>query len=79
MYVIINDTSDEVDNENNQVINLFNLERGANHRADGETELAVADREKFYLSSEEWRMIKATVNHDATIPADSRREVLMGY
>jgi hypothetical protein len=53
MYVIINDTSEEVDNENNPVINPHNLERGANHRADGETESAVADREKVYLSAEE--------------------------
>jgi hypothetical protein len=37
MYVIINDTSEEVDNENNLVINPHNLERGANHKADGET------------------------------------------
>jgi hypothetical protein len=79
MYVIINDTSEEVDNENNPVINPHNLERGVNHRADGETESAVADREKVYLPAEEWHMIKAIVNHGAIIPADSRREVLMGY
>jgi hypothetical protein len=71
MYVIINDTSEEVDNENNPVINPHNLERGANHRADGETESAVADREKVYLSAEKWRMIKAAINHCAAIPADS--------
>jgi hypothetical protein len=53
MYVIINDTSEEVDNENNPVINPHNLERGVNHRADGETESAVADREKVYLPAEE--------------------------
>jgi hypothetical protein len=79
VYVIINDTSEEVDDENNPVINLHNLERGFNYTADGETESAVADREKLYLSAEEWRMIKATVSHGASILADSRREVLMGY
>jgi hypothetical protein len=47
VYIIINDTSEEVNNENNPVIKSHNLERGANHRADGETESAVADREKF--------------------------------
>jgi hypothetical protein len=73
MCVIITDTSEEVNNENNPVINPHNLERGANHRADGETESAVAGREKVYLSGEEWRMIKAAVNHGTTIPADSRR------
>jgi hypothetical protein len=41
--------------------------------------LAVADREKVYLSGEEWWVIKAVVNHGATMLADSRREVLMGY
>jgi hypothetical protein len=79
MYVIINDTSEEVDNENNPVIKPHNLERGANHRAAREIESAVVDREKVYLSTKEWWMIKAAVNHGAAIPADSRREVLMGY
>jgi hypothetical protein len=36
VYIIINDTSEEVDDENNPVINPHNLERGVNHRADGE-------------------------------------------
>jgi hypothetical protein len=39
----------------------------------------VAGREKVRLSAEEWRMIKAVVHHDTVIPADSIREVLMGY
>jgi hypothetical protein len=78
VYVLINDRSEEVDDENNLVINSHNLERGVNHGADGETESAAVDRENFYLSAEEWQMIKAAVNHGATIPADSRREVLMG-
>jgi hypothetical protein len=79
VYVIINDTSEEVDDENNPVINPHNLEQGVNHRAEGETESAVADREKVYLLAEEWRMIKAVVNYGAVIPAYSRREVLIGY
>jgi hypothetical protein len=33
VYVIINDTSEEFDIENNPFINPQNLERGANHRA----------------------------------------------
>jgi hypothetical protein len=37
VYVIINDTSEEVDNENNLVINPHNLEQGANKRSDEET------------------------------------------
>jgi hypothetical protein len=76
MCMIINDTSEEVDNENNLVINP---KRGANHIADGETESAAAGREKVHLSGEEWHMIKEAINHGATIPADSIREFLMGY
>jgi hypothetical protein len=39
--VIINDTSEEFDTENNPVINPQNLERGANHGAEGETESVI--------------------------------------
>jgi hypothetical protein len=49
MCVVISDTSEEVDNKNNPVINPHNLKRGANHKADGETESTVAGREKIYL------------------------------
>jgi hypothetical protein len=31
----------------------------------------------FWLG--EWRMIMSAVNHGTDVPADSRREVLMGY
>jgi hypothetical protein len=41
VYVIINDTSEEFDNDNNPVINPQKLERGANHGAKGETESAI--------------------------------------
>jgi hypothetical protein len=79
VYVTINDTFEEVDAKNNPVINPQNLERGANHRAEGETESAIVGRAKVYLLAEEWQMIKAAVNHGAVIPTSSRREVLMGY
>jgi hypothetical protein len=75
MCVIINDASKETNNENNPATNP---KQGVNRRADGETRQA-AGREKVHLSGEEWRMIKTAVNHGAAIPADSRREVLMGY
>jgi hypothetical protein len=75
VYVIISDTSEEVDDENNPVINPHNLERGVNYRAEGET----TPREKVHLLAEEWQMIKAAVHRGAAIPADSRREVVMGY
>jgi hypothetical protein len=47
VYVLINDRFEEVNDENNLVINPHNLERGVNHGADGETESAAVDREKF--------------------------------
>jgi hypothetical protein len=32
-----------------------------------------------HVSAGEWRMIMTAVNHMTDVPADSRREVLMGY
>jgi hypothetical protein len=37
------------------------------------------EKEKVHISAGEWRMIMTTVNHGTDVPADSRREVLMGY
>jgi hypothetical protein len=76
MCVIINNASEETDNENNPATNP---KPGVNRRADRETRQAAVGREKVHLSGEEWRMIKAAINHGAAIPAYLRREVLMGY
>jgi hypothetical protein len=37
------------------------------------------EKEKVHVSTEEWRMIMSAINHGTDVPADSRREVLMGY
>jgi hypothetical protein len=37
------------------------------------------EKEKVHVSAGEWRMIMTAVNHGTEVPADSRREVLMGY
>jgi hypothetical protein len=37
------------------------------------------EKEKVHVSAEEWRMIMSAINHGIDVPADSRREVLMGY
>jgi hypothetical protein len=37
------------------------------------------EKEKMHVSAGEWRMIMTAVNHGTDVPADSRREVLMGY
>jgi hypothetical protein len=36
------------------------------------------EKEKMHVSAGEWRMIMTAVNHGTDVPADSRREVLMG-
>jgi hypothetical protein len=37
------------------------------------------EKEKVHVSAREWRMIISAINHGTDVPADSRREVLMGY
>jgi hypothetical protein len=37
------------------------------------------EKEKIHVSTGEWRIIMSVINHDTEVPADSRREVLMGY
>jgi hypothetical protein len=37
------------------------------------------EEEKVHVSAGEWRMIMTAINHRTDVPADSRREVFMGY
>jgi hypothetical protein len=37
------------------------------------------EKEKVHVSAGEWRMIMSAINLGTDVPADSRREVLMGY
>jgi hypothetical protein len=37
------------------------------------------EKEKVHVSAGEWRMIMIAINHGTNVPAESRREVLMGY
>jgi hypothetical protein len=37
------------------------------------------EKENIHVSTGEWRIIMSAINHDMEVPADSRREVLMGY
>jgi hypothetical protein len=37
------------------------------------------EKEKVHVSTGEWRMTMAAINHGTDVFADSRREVLMGY
>jgi hypothetical protein len=61
------------------VLNPANINRGANHLAEGETADSLASREKVRLSVEEWRIIKTAVEHGAPIPADASKNILLGY
>jgi hypothetical protein len=37
------------------------------------------EKEKIHVSTGEWRIIMSAINHGTEVPADSRRDVLMGY
>jgi hypothetical protein len=37
------------------------------------------EKEKIHVSTGEWRIIMSAINHGTEVPANSRREVLMGY
>jgi hypothetical protein len=58
-----------------------------NHEGNKEVDLQVdksrsnskKEKEKIHVSTGEWRIIMSAINHGIEVPADSRREVLMGY
>jgi hypothetical protein len=56
LCIIINDTSKEFDAENNSIMNSQNLDRGAKHRAEGETESAVTTRDKAISQRQNGRL-----------------------
>jgi hypothetical protein len=61
------------------VLNPANINRGANHLAEGETADSLANREKVQLSAKEWRIIKIAVEHGVPIPTDASKNMLLGY
>jgi hypothetical protein len=64
----------EAAEENNDNSNLVVDTQGNNPRSNSGKE-----KEKVYISAEEWRIIMSAINHGTEVPAYSRREVLMGY
>jgi hypothetical protein len=62
-------------------------EEDNNHTGNKEVDMQVdkirsngkKEKEKVHVSAGEWRMIMTAINHGTDVPADSRREVLMGY
>jgi hypothetical protein len=75
----IGDNSEELDENNNPVLNPANINRGANHLAEGETVDSLTAREKVRLSVGEWRIIKTAVEPGTPIPINSSKNMLLGY
>jgi hypothetical protein len=61
------------------VLNPENINRGANHFAEGETVDSLATRVKVRLSEDEWRTINTAVEHGMPIPTNSSQNMLLGY
>jgi hypothetical protein len=79
VLAIVGDNSEELDDNNNPVLNPANINRGANHLAEGDTAESLANREKIRLSVEEWNTIKAAMEHGVPIPTDASKNMLLGY
>jgi hypothetical protein len=79
VYVVIDKTSKEFDDNNNPVINLQNLGRCAKYRAKGYIDETIPTRVTVRLSAAEWETIKQAVNHGGVLPQDASRNILMGY
>jgi hypothetical protein len=73
VYAIIDETSEEFDANNNPIINLEKVTRGANHMAEGDTKQTVAARVKVQLTTAEWDSIKAAITTGAAILINTRR------
>jgi hypothetical protein len=69
VLAIVGDNSEEFDKNNNPVINPANINRGANHLAEGQIRLSV----------DEWRIIREAVEHGMPIPSNSSKDMLFGY
>jgi hypothetical protein len=68
--VIITEAAENDDVADNTIVNTQINNPRSNSRK---------EKEKIYVSAKEWRVIMSAVNHGTEVPADSRREVLMGY
>jgi hypothetical protein len=70
LCVIITEVAEENNHADNKEVNM----QVDKLRSNGKKE-----KEKVHISAGEWRMIMSAINHGTDVPADSRREVLMGY
>jgi hypothetical protein len=79
VLAIVGDNSEEFDENNNPVLNPANIDRGANHLAEGQTAESLTTKEKIRLSVNEWRIIREAVEHGTPIPSNSSKYMLVGY
>jgi hypothetical protein len=79
ILAITEDKSEELNDNNNPVLNPANINRGANHLAEGETTDSLTTRVKVRLSEDEWRTINTAMEHGTPIPANSSQNMLLGY
>jgi hypothetical protein len=70
VFTIIEDNSEEFNDNNNPVLNPANITRGANHLVEGDTANSLANRAKIQLSAKEWNTIKAAIERGAAIPVN---------
>jgi hypothetical protein len=70
LCVIITEAAEEDNHEGNKEVDL-QVDRPRNN--------SKKEKEKIHVSTGEWRIIMSAINHDTEVPADLRREVLMGY
>jgi hypothetical protein len=70
LCVIVTEAAEEDNHEGNEEVDLqVNKVRSNSKKG----------KEKIHVSTGEWRIITSAINHGTEVPADSRREVLMGY
>jgi hypothetical protein len=68
--VIISEAAEENNDDGKLVVDT----QGNNPKSNSGKE-----KEKVYVSAGEWRIIMSAINHGTEVPANSRREVFMGY
>jgi hypothetical protein len=70
LCVIITEAAEENNHEGNKEVDM---------QVDKPRSNSKKEKEKIHVSTGEWRIIMSAINHGTEVPADSRREVLMGY
>jgi hypothetical protein len=68
--IVIEATEEENNHTGNKEVNMQVDKLGSNGKK---------EKKKVHVSAGEWRMIMTAINCETDVPADSRREVLMGY